>query len=224
MAGPSTAISGVVRDAHSKTPLAGVTVKSQSRHGERISGWGQDFVRAVTDQHGRYRLEGMPIGSENRIAAIAPNGGIPCFSMSKKAATDGQTGPLGIDFELLRGVWIEGRITETRSLAQERDRQVRELEDRLMIMVVSAVMPVAEPEPSEPAASFDPEPHAPAVQAAPPAALAEPVIEALPVAAAAASATQAAPEAPEPEPVGADHGDRSARARLAELVERDVDC
>jgi beta-lactamase regulating signal transducer with metallopeptidase domain len=112
IAGPSTAITGVVRDAMTQAALAGVTVKSQSRHGEPISGWGQDFVRAVTDEQGRYRLEGMPIGSDNRIAAIAPPGDIPYLSTSKRAATTSQSGPIEIDFELPRAVWIEGRITD----------------------------------------------------------------------------------------------------------------
>ncbi|MEM9660571.1 MAG: carboxypeptidase regulatory-like domain-containing protein, partial [Planctomycetota bacterium] len=74
VAGPTAVIAGVVRDSETDAPLAGVTVKSQSRHGEPISGWGQDFVRAVTDGEGRYQLVGMPIGSDNRIAAIAPPG------------------------------------------------------------------------------------------------------------------------------------------------------
>ncbi len=85
VAGPSAPITGVVRDAGTRRPLAGVTIKSQERHGERISGWGQDFVRAVTDAEGRYRLEGMPIGGDNRIAAITPDAGPPFLSMSKDA-------------------------------------------------------------------------------------------------------------------------------------------
>ena len=34
------------------------------------------------------------------------------MSVSKRAATDAQERPLEIDFELRRGVWIEGRITD----------------------------------------------------------------------------------------------------------------
>src|SRR5690606_28345274 len=72
VAGPSKPIVGRVRDETTGAPLAGITIKSQKRHGYRLSGWGQDFVRTVTDDQGRYRLDGMPIGSDNRIAAIAP--------------------------------------------------------------------------------------------------------------------------------------------------------
>jgi hypothetical protein len=94
VAGPSAPITGIVRDADTKLPLAGVMVKSQARHGERINGLGEDFVRAVTDTEGRYRLLGMPIGSENRIAAIAPYSGIPYLSMSKKSATSAPARPV----------------------------------------------------------------------------------------------------------------------------------
>ncbi len=114
VAGPSSPIVGLVRDAATKEPLAGVTVKSQARHGERINGWGQDFVRAVTDAQGHYRLEGMPLGSDNRIAAIAPDDK-PYFSTSKKAATQADGPPLEVNFDMPRGVWIEGRITDRRT-------------------------------------------------------------------------------------------------------------
>ncbi|WP_146446526.1 M56 family metallopeptidase [Botrimarina colliarenosi] len=113
--GPSTPISGVVRDEETKQPLAGVTIKSQKRHGNELNGWGADFVRTVTDQQGRYTLSGMPIGAENRIAAIAPDGDVAYFSSSKPANTEGVEGPLEVDFDLHRGVWLEGRVTDKRT-------------------------------------------------------------------------------------------------------------
>ncbi len=115
VAGPSVVITGVVRDAETQRPLSGVTVKSQSRHGEPISGWGPDFVRAVSDDQGRYRLEGMPVGSNNRIAAIAPDCDIAYLSMSEHAATDAANRTREIGFDLRRGVWIKGRITDKRT-------------------------------------------------------------------------------------------------------------
>ncbi|TWT90290.1 Regulatory protein BlaR1 [Pseudobythopirellula maris] len=114
VAGPSVPITGVVRDAETKDPLAGITVKSQRRHGEQIGGWGQDFVRAVTDKEGRYRLEGMPIGKENSIAAIAPSGDTAYFSAERAAPT--KTGePTRVDFDLRRGIWVEGHVTDKQS-------------------------------------------------------------------------------------------------------------
>ncbi|WP_145112616.1 carboxypeptidase regulatory-like domain-containing protein [Botrimarina mediterranea] len=113
--GPSTPISGVVRDEETKQPLAGVTIKSQKRHGNELNGWGADFVRTVTDQQGRYTLNGMPIGADNRIAAIAPEGDIAYFSSARLANTESVDSPLEVDFELHRGIWLEGRITDKRT-------------------------------------------------------------------------------------------------------------
>ncbi|WP_425398743.1 M56 family metallopeptidase [Aeoliella sp.] len=115
VAGPSTPITGVVRDSQTGETIGGVTVKSQKRNGEMISGWGQDFVRAVTDEQGRYRLEGMPIGSDNRIAAIAPEGDVPYFSQSKQSETTADEESVEIDFDLVRGVWLAGQITDRQS-------------------------------------------------------------------------------------------------------------
>ena len=112
VARPSIAITGMVRDASTQAPLAGVTVTSQSRHGAKSSGWGEDFIRTVTDDEGRFRLEGMPIGSDNSIAAIAPSGDIPYLSVRRRAATSADGDVPEIDFKLHRGVWIEGRVVD----------------------------------------------------------------------------------------------------------------
>ncbi len=111
VAGPSKPIVGRVRNKRTGDPLAGITIKSQERHGNPISGWGQDFVRTVTDDQGRYRLEGMPIGSDNRIAAIAPEDRA-YLSTSHRAATDIDAEQLEIDFALTAAVWLEGRVTD----------------------------------------------------------------------------------------------------------------
>lgn len=112
VAGPSAPIVGVVRDETTKEPLAGVTVKSQRRHGQLLNGWGQDFVRAVSNEKGEYRLEGMPIGSDNRIAAIAPTSEIPYFSKILPAPTEPGGPRKLLDFELRRGVWVEIDVTD----------------------------------------------------------------------------------------------------------------
>ena len=115
IAGPSTAITGIVRDQETKSPLAGVTIKSQSRHGEAISGWGQDFVRAVTDAKGRFVLNGMPIGEDNRIAAIPPLNETAYLPASRRAQTFSPDEPLDLELELPRGVWVAGRVTDKSS-------------------------------------------------------------------------------------------------------------
>lgn len=112
VAGPSAPIEGIVRDAKTQEPLAGVTIKSQKRQGEKISGWGQDFVRAVTDNQGRYRLRGMPIGSENEIAAVAPAGDVAYFSSSKNVTTKRPQEVVAVDFDLRSGIWLEGQAVD----------------------------------------------------------------------------------------------------------------
>src|SRR5690606_3903009 len=104
--GPSVPITGVVRNADTGEPLAGVTVKS---HG--ISGWLPDFVRAVTDARGRYRLEGMPIAADNTIVALAL-GDEPYLTLRKQAPTQSDQDELEVDFDLPMGVWLEGSVTD----------------------------------------------------------------------------------------------------------------
>lgn len=111
VAGPSRPIVGVVRDRETQQPLAGVTIKSQHRHGHAISGWGQDFVRTTTGAEGRYRLEGMPIGEENRIAAIAPSDQA-YLPMSESADTRANEKLTEVNFDLPPAVWVEGKVAD----------------------------------------------------------------------------------------------------------------
>ena len=106
-AGPSEAVIGTVVDAKSKQPLADVTIQSYHLAGRTLSGWSQRIVRTKTDAEGRYRLEGLPIG-ENEILVLSPID--EPYMLSKQAAiTEAGSGPLQVDFELTRGVWIQGR-------------------------------------------------------------------------------------------------------------------
>ncbi len=111
IAGPSKPVIGMVKDQETGAPLPGVFVVSQKRHGHPISGWGQDFVRTVSGPDGRFRLEGLPIGSDNQIAAIAPTNS-PYFSMRQAARTDAAGAVVEVNFALLPGLWINGRVTD----------------------------------------------------------------------------------------------------------------
>ena len=106
---PGRLIEGVVRDARSKQPLAGVGVESW-----RFAG--SDFVsirqlKTVTDESGRFRLVGMPKGTGNLVIAI-PNDDQPYFM--REAAIDDPQGiaPLHVEIELHRGIMITGKITD----------------------------------------------------------------------------------------------------------------
>ncbi|WP_010587715.1 M56 family metallopeptidase [Schlesneria paludicola] len=114
VAGPSQPIVGTIVDKISKQPIPGAVVLSQKRHGHPINGWGQDFVRTVADSEGRFRLEGMPIGADNRIGVISPSDRA-YLSTSKQTKTTASADPLKVDFELQPGVWITGRVTDKQS-------------------------------------------------------------------------------------------------------------
>jgi len=113
IAAPTAEIRGVVEDAKTGKPIVGATIKSQSRHGEAI--WGQDFVRTVTDEQGRYRLTGMPIGKDNRIAIVPPDSKVAYLATSRKAPLTSPDSPLKLDIKLHTGVWLEGRVTDKQS-------------------------------------------------------------------------------------------------------------
>lgn len=108
---PCRPIVGVVRAKDTSKPLAGVTVRSYARV---IAGGGQriiDLVGTTTDAGGRYRLTGLPAGPGYKIVAI-PAGDQPYVVRSRPVPGDAGPGPAAVDFELCRGVWIEGKMTD----------------------------------------------------------------------------------------------------------------
>jgi beta-lactamase regulating signal transducer with metallopeptidase domain/protocatechuate 3,4-dioxygenase beta subunit len=108
--GPSNAVVGTVTDLESDKPLAGVTVLSQKVHGNPTQGYGQDYIRTVTDAEGHYRLEGMPLGDGNEIGTFTLDK--PYLPNSKSVKIDVGQQPIKLDFKLPRGVWVEGRVTD----------------------------------------------------------------------------------------------------------------
>jgi hypothetical protein len=132
VAGPTRPIEGVVRDVDTKAPLAGIMV-----HGERelggVSGrpdrW---YVQAITDARGRYRLVGLPRGREGIVQAVAPvdyprwgvfdrdapsqgprDEDLPYLPASFKVGDPVGTGPIELDIDLKRGVWVTGHVIES---------------------------------------------------------------------------------------------------------------
>ena len=111
IAGPTKPVIGVVREHGSGKPIANATIKSQKLHGNPIHGWGQDYIRAVTDNAGRYELRGMPLGDDNMIAAIASEEQ-PYLSVSKSLAISADGEHAELDIALPRGLWAEGQATD----------------------------------------------------------------------------------------------------------------
>jgi RNA polymerase sigma factor (sigma-70 family) len=109
VAAPTKPIIGVLRDQDTKKPLAGVTIQSFKLANNPIHG--MDIVQTTTDAQGRYRLTGMPKGKDNKIR-LMPRDAQPYVSVHALVPDSPGLDPVTVDFELKRGVWIEGKITD----------------------------------------------------------------------------------------------------------------
>jgi protocatechuate 3,4-dioxygenase beta subunit len=108
---PCRPIVGVVRAKGTGKPLAGVTVRSYAKVTTPGSQRLIDLVSTTTDAVGRYRLTGLPGGPGYKIVAV-PNGNEPYVVQSLLVPGDGGPAPTTVDFEMRRGVWIEGKMTD----------------------------------------------------------------------------------------------------------------
>jgi hypothetical protein len=99
----------VVRDRDTKKPLAGVTITSYKLANHPAHG--VDFIQTTTDAEGRYRLTGMPKGADNKILFV-PRDDQPYLSVHAVVPDEQGFDPVTVDFDVKRGVWIEGKITD----------------------------------------------------------------------------------------------------------------
>jgi RNA polymerase sigma factor (sigma-70 family) len=109
VAAPSKTIVGVVRDKDTRQPLEGVTILSNKVANNPFIG--VEIVRTKTDAHGCYTLTGMPKGVGNRIIA-EPDHNQPYPRSGMEVPDSPGLSPVTVDFELKRGIWIEGKITD----------------------------------------------------------------------------------------------------------------
>jgi RNA polymerase sigma factor (sigma-70 family) len=102
---PTRPVVGVVRDRLTGKPVAGAHV-----NGQGANQWWEDYVSTVTDAEGRYRLVGMPKGPSYRVTAAA----VPQdYAPAEKSVTDREgVTSLTLDFELVRGIRVRGRVTD----------------------------------------------------------------------------------------------------------------
>jgi protocatechuate 3,4-dioxygenase beta subunit len=111
VAAPTKPVVGVVRARDSKKPLAGVTVGS---HTQAI-GPGRfrsvDMLRTTTDAEGRYRLTGLPKG-EGLSLMVIPRNDQPYLRTHQDVPNSPGLDPVTVDFELSRGIWIEGKVSD----------------------------------------------------------------------------------------------------------------
>ena len=108
-AAPSRPIVGVVRDLDSGEVLPGVTVRSEKF--AEYATYGQGDLSTTTDSEGRFRLDGMPPGTGNKIVAEPPID-LPYFGSLIAVEDAAGLGPVELEVGLKRGIWIEGRVTD----------------------------------------------------------------------------------------------------------------
>ena len=106
---PTRVIEGVVRDAKTGEALAGVGVQSWRFANSRRDG--DRSIHTVSDAQGRFRLVGMPKGAGNRIVAI-PNDEQPYLMRTADVPDEPGLEPAKVEFQLHRGIWISGRVTD----------------------------------------------------------------------------------------------------------------
>ena len=99
---PGKSITGVVRDIETGAPLAGIRVR------KRIGDYGQD----ITDQQGRYRLDGLSKEPTRTLSASANEGEQPYIASDRTLDDSSGYEPLTVDFELVRGVVVRGRLID----------------------------------------------------------------------------------------------------------------
>jgi RNA polymerase sigma factor (sigma-70 family) len=105
-AGPTKPLVGTVRDKATGKPLAGVAV-----NGSASGNWWQDYVLGKTDAEGRYRLVGLPVANSYFVTSYdaSDKGYLP--GGQRIGGSEGVT-PLTLDFEMVQGVRVSGRITD----------------------------------------------------------------------------------------------------------------
>jgi hypothetical protein len=114
--GPSKPVEGRVLDFDTGEPIVGAVVRAFEVHGQRLaSSREREHLATTTDEGGRYRITGLPIGNGNTLVAFA-TGDLPYIPVARGADTSADGAAIQQDFRLKRGLWAEGRVfdAETR--------------------------------------------------------------------------------------------------------------
>ncbi len=119
---PGRAVVGVIRDADTGAPLAGIPLRGQVYEGDEGNLW-LPGIDAVTDEEGHYVLAGFPIARHYRVF-VRPRRGQPYLNSNIPTPTQDDparpawldparwhAGDRVADLSLRRGVPIRGRLT-----------------------------------------------------------------------------------------------------------------
>jgi len=124
IAAPARVVEGTVTDRDTGKPLAGIMI-----HGERSLGNPMEYIMAITDAQGRYRLTGRASRNGKDILALAPSDfpyglakkaefhlppddSLPYLRAQLKVPDPPVTGPIRLDIGLKRGVYVTGRVLD----------------------------------------------------------------------------------------------------------------
>lgn len=105
LAGPTKPITGIVRDRATGKPLADIHI-----NGGIPNHWWENYVQVKTDKEGRYRILGLPKAGSYHVSAWGAQKGY--IQVGKKIGGSEGLAPIALDFELVRGVRVRGRITD----------------------------------------------------------------------------------------------------------------
>jgi RNA polymerase sigma factor (sigma-70 family) len=108
---PCRVVTGTVRDKATGKPISGAVVRDNQPVGR--SG---RYHRTTTDKKGCFRLTGLPLGPAGGaipsfLVAFPPDGE-PYLALIKEVRTDKETKEATLDFDLPRGVWLEGQVKD----------------------------------------------------------------------------------------------------------------
>jgi len=110
---PSIPIVGTVKDVDTGKPLPGVIICQRSHSWEPVFRI-EAFVYAVTDARGNYRLTGVPVDKKRWVVA-APPLDQPYLCASKAIDIPANADSCNVDFQLKRGIWIRGNVTDVKT-------------------------------------------------------------------------------------------------------------
>ncbi len=125
VAGPTRVIEGVVRDQDTGKPLVGVMVRGDRSLSDSTSA----YVQSISNARGQYRLVGLALGKEGHLVAVPPcdfevygsrkadlkvppDKELPYLRARVTVEEAHGTGPLLLDINMKRGVWVTGRVID----------------------------------------------------------------------------------------------------------------
>jgi RNA polymerase sigma factor (sigma-70 family) len=101
LASPSRSIRGAVRDKATGRPVAGVKISVQNA-----------TSTALTDSDGRFEILGCPKLQPVYFVMAQPETGQPYFAASASVPESNGPDPVTVDFDLVNGIPISGRVTD----------------------------------------------------------------------------------------------------------------